>query len=129
MLATPRWSVPLSWTYRWLRWFHAAASCIMVATPSVEAALRARGFDNIGRWSRGVDTRLFRPRGKAFLGYPRPISLYVGRVAVEKGVEDPRVSLSQLATGRIAGMTTKMPHRPKTTLGIVIQASDGAGGR
>jgi 1,2-diacylglycerol 3-alpha-glucosyltransferase/glucuronosyltransferase len=83
-----RWSVPLSWTYPWLRWFHAAASCVMVATPSVEAALRARGFGNIERWSRGVDTRLFRPRGKAFFDYPRPISLYVGRVAVEKGVED-----------------------------------------
>jgi glycosyltransferase involved in cell wall biosynthesis len=80
--------VPLSWTYRWLRWFHAAASCIMVSTPSVEAALRARGFERIERWSRGVDTSLFRPRGKAFFDHPRPISLYVGRVAVEKGVED-----------------------------------------
>jgi 1,2-diacylglycerol 3-alpha-glucosyltransferase/glucuronosyltransferase len=83
-----RWSVPLSWSYGWLRWFHAAASCIMVSTPSVEALLRARGFDNIRQWSRGVDTRLFRPRSKAFFDYPRPVSLYVGRVAIEKGVED-----------------------------------------
>ena len=42
----------------------------------------------IKRWSRGVDTGLFRPRPKSFLGYPRPISLYVGRVAVEKSIED-----------------------------------------
>jgi 1,2-diacylglycerol 3-alpha-glucosyltransferase/glucuronosyltransferase len=83
-----RWTVPLSWTYAWLRWFHAAASCIMVSTQSVETALRARGFDRMKRWSRGVDTRLFRPRGKEYFDYSRPVSLYVGRVAVEKSVED-----------------------------------------
>jgi glycosyltransferase involved in cell wall biosynthesis len=86
--AYARWSVPRSWTYGWLRWFHAAASCIMVSTPSLEAALRARGFDKIKRWSRGVDTRLFRPRDKTYLDHPRPLALYVGRVAVEKSVED-----------------------------------------
>jgi 1,2-diacylglycerol 3-alpha-glucosyltransferase/glucuronosyltransferase len=83
-----RWSLPLSWTYGCLRWFHAPASCTMVSTQSVEAALRARGFDRLKRWSRGVDTRLFRPRSKAYFDYPRPVSLYVGRVAVEKSVED-----------------------------------------
>jgi glycosyltransferase involved in cell wall biosynthesis len=83
-----RWSVPLGWTYAWLRWFHDPASCVMVATASMEAALRARGFDRIRRWSRGVDTALFRPRDKSFLSFSRPISLYVGRVAVEKNVED-----------------------------------------
>jgi glycosyltransferase involved in cell wall biosynthesis len=83
-----RWSVPLSWTYGFLRWFHRPATRVMVATPSVEAALRERGFTRIGRWSRGVDTGLFRPRDKSFLPYPRPISLYVGRLAVEKSVED-----------------------------------------
>ena len=83
-----RWSVPLTWTYGWLRWFHGPATRVMVATPSVEAALRERGFTRIGRWSRGVDTALFRPRDKAFFPHPRPISLYVGRLAVEKSVED-----------------------------------------
>src|SRR5690606_24854564 len=38
-------------------------------------------------WSRGVDTALFRPRDKSFLPDPRPISMYVGRVAVEKNLE------------------------------------------
>lgn len=83
-----RWSVPLAFGYRWLRWFHAAATCVMVSTPTVEADLRARGFGNIGRWSRGVDMNLFRPRPKDFFPFPRPVSLYVGRVAVEKNVED-----------------------------------------
>jgi glycosyltransferase involved in cell wall biosynthesis len=30
---------------------------------------------------------MFRPRDKAFLDWPRPILLYVGRVAVEKNIE------------------------------------------
>lgn len=83
-----RWRLPVDWTYAFLRWFHGAAACTMVATPSIEASLRSHGFRHIGRWSRGVDTELFRPRSKDFLPYPRPISLYVGRIAVEKSVED-----------------------------------------
>ena len=35
----------------------------------------------------------------------------------------PTVSCSQLAIGRIAGMTTKMPQRPNTTLGIAASIS------
>jgi glycosyltransferase involved in cell wall biosynthesis len=58
----------------------------MVSTPTVQAQLVARGFDNVVRWRRGVDTELFRPRGKEFLTLPRPIAAYVGRVAVEKNV-------------------------------------------
>jgi glycosyltransferase involved in cell wall biosynthesis len=82
-----RWRVPTRLTYGFLRRFHNAAACTMVATPSVEAALRRRGFTRLKRWTRGVDTELFRPRAKDFLSYPRPISLYVGRIAVEKNIE------------------------------------------
>jgi glycosyltransferase involved in cell wall biosynthesis len=60
----------------------------MVATQTIEDGLTARGFANIRRWSRGVDTNLFKPRPKNFYPFPRPIMLYVGRLAVEKGVED-----------------------------------------
>jgi len=82
-----RSGVPVSWTYKIMRWFHDPSSAIMVATDTVERELKARGFDNIKRWSRGVDTTLFRPRDKSFLDLPRSISLYVGRVAVEKNIE------------------------------------------
>jgi len=34
-----------------------------------------------------VDVELFHPRPKDFLSDPRPISMYVGRVAVEKNIE------------------------------------------
>ncbi len=82
-----RFTVPLSWTYGMMRRFHAPASRVMVATPSIEADLVARGFRNIGRWSRGVDLELFRPDMPAELDLPRPIHLYVGRIAVEKNIE------------------------------------------
>jgi len=79
--------IPLAWSYRALRWFHGPARRCMVSTPTVQAELEQRGFGNIARWRRGVDTRLFRPREPGFLGLPRPIAAYVGRVAVEKNVE------------------------------------------
>jgi glycosyltransferase involved in cell wall biosynthesis len=59
----------------------------MVSTPSLERELVARGFRNIARWTRGVDTALFRPRGERVLDGPFPLFLYVGRVAVEKNLE------------------------------------------
>lgn len=79
--------VPRSWSYAWLRWFHNAGSGVMASTPSVARELHARGFNNVMRWSRGVDHQLFRPRQDSVLDLPRPIFLYVGRVAVEKNVE------------------------------------------
>ncbi|MFM2287298.1 MAG: hypothetical protein RL684_441 [Pseudomonadota bacterium] len=79
--------IPLAWSYRALRWFHGPARRCMVSTPTVQAELEQRGFTNIARWRRGVDTTLFRPREPGFLGLPRPIAAYVGRVAVEKNVE------------------------------------------
>jgi glycosyltransferase involved in cell wall biosynthesis len=83
--------LPQAWmeslTYGTLRRFHAAASTTMVATPSLMAELRQRGFSNLGMWTRGVDTDLFRPDRAIDLGLPRPIFVSVGRVAVEKNLE------------------------------------------
>ncbi len=81
-----RFAVPLGWTYAIVRRFHAPATRIMVATQSIETELIQRGFANITRWSRGVDLELFRPDERADLDLPRPIHLYVGRVAVEKNI-------------------------------------------
>jgi len=79
--------IPLGISYALLRRFHGAARRTMVATPSMQRQLAARGFSNLARWTRGVDTELFRPRDKNFLPWPRPIAMYVGRVAVEKNIE------------------------------------------
>jgi glycosyltransferase involved in cell wall biosynthesis len=82
-----RTGLPLGAGYSVLRRFHAPSSSVMVATLSLERDLEGRGFRNLKRWTRGVDTTLFHPRDKSFLDLPRPIHLYVGRVAVEKNVE------------------------------------------
>jgi glycosyltransferase involved in cell wall biosynthesis len=85
--------VPEAWSYAWLRRFHGAANGTMVSTPSLERDLEARGFTNLMRWTRGVDTDLFRPRSPEMpeladlAGLPRPIFLSVGRLAVEKNLE------------------------------------------
>ena len=82
-----RTGIPVSWTFAMLRRFHRRSSAVMVATESVEQALKARGFVNLVRWTRGVDVEQFHPRDKSFLDGPRPIQLYVGRVSVEKNIE------------------------------------------
>jgi len=57
-----RFRVPLPISYRLVRKFHAPASTIMVATQTIQDELEHRGFERIRRWSRGVDTELFRRR-------------------------------------------------------------------
>ena len=79
--------IPLSLSYAHLRRFHSAAVRTMAATPSLQRQLEARGFRNIVRWTRGVEVELFKPRDRQHLPYPRPIAIYVGRVAVEKNIE------------------------------------------
>lgn len=82
-----RLPVPLRLSYFILRWFHAAGERCMVSTPSMHSELAGRGFRNLVRWRRGVDSQLFRPWGKDFLTLPRPLAVYVGRLAVEKNID------------------------------------------
>jgi glycosyltransferase involved in cell wall biosynthesis len=82
-----RTKLPVRYAYRWLRRFHGPSRGIMVATDSIRHELEGWGFANIRPWSRGVDTALFRPRDKSWLDLPRPVHLYVGRVAIEKNIE------------------------------------------
>lgn len=82
-----RLPVPIDWSYAALRWFHQAGERCMVSTPSMQNELEHRGFRNIVRWRRGVDSDLFRPRDKAWLNLPRPIAAYVGRLAPEKNLD------------------------------------------
>jgi glycosyltransferase involved in cell wall biosynthesis len=79
--------VPVEWTYGFLRWFHGPAANMMVATQSLKAEMESHGFTNCSLWSRGVDVDAFRPIPDATLPFPKPIWLYVGRVAVEKNLD------------------------------------------
>lgn len=80
--------LPLALTYRWLRWFHSASTRVMAPTPGIMQALERRGFRNVVLWGRGVDTGYFKPGQRDHARIQRPLYLYVGRVAVEKNIDD-----------------------------------------
>ncbi|MGV8997198.1 MAG: glycosyltransferase family 4 protein [Parvibaculaceae bacterium] len=114
-----RTGFPLRWSYGLLRWFHQPAATIMVATQSLQAELKARGFGTPSIWSRGVDTTLFRPRpalqGPHPLGLARPVYLYVGRVAVEKNIDaflDADMAGSKLVVGEGPRLEHLKKHYP-----------------
>ncbi len=82
-----RFPIPLNASYAFFRWFHSGAVRTMVGTQRQEDLLISHGFKNLVRWPRGVNTDIFSPGDKNFLTDPRPIYIYVGRVAVEKNIE------------------------------------------
>ena len=81
-----RTRLPISLGYKFIRWFHRPAVRTLVTTDSMKRELESWGLTDLVVWRRGVDIERFR------LGHPersvRPRLLYVGRVAVEKSVED-----------------------------------------
>jgi glycosyltransferase involved in cell wall biosynthesis len=82
-----RLPIPEPWSYAYLRRHHNRARRTLVPTEHQRRDLVANGFNNVVIWSRGVDADLFRPCGREHLALPRPISIYVGRVAVEKNLD------------------------------------------
>ena len=95
--------IPAAWSYRVLKWFHNGAAATMVATPSLEADLMARGFRGpFRRWSRGVDLSLFGPKPKSSGIHDRPVLLYAGRVSAEKNL-DAFLSLNVPGTKVVVG--------------------------
>jgi glycosyltransferase involved in cell wall biosynthesis len=81
------YGVPESWTWWYLRWFHKNSHRVLVTTESIRQDLSARGFANLRVWTRGVDRTIFnsRYRDRTTAG---PVLLSVGRVSVEKGLDD-----------------------------------------
>ncbi len=82
-----RTKIPARYTNVVMKWFHGPSKAIMTATKSLRDELRAQGFENVVTWTRGIDTELFHPREKLFPKLPRPLFMYVGRVAVEKNIK------------------------------------------
>jgi glycosyltransferase involved in cell wall biosynthesis len=50
--------------------------------------LETKGFKNVRTWTRGVDRSIFKPYPCDHMNYPRPVLLYAGRLAIEKGIAD-----------------------------------------
>ncbi|HVU52081.1 MAG TPA: glycosyltransferase family 1 protein [Polyangia bacterium] len=84
--------VPLEWGYQLVRWFHDKADHTLVSSQTLLDELRMRRVGKkLVHWPRGVDATLFHPRHRrasVYADLPGPIWLYVGRVAVEKNLED-----------------------------------------
>ena len=79
--------VPESLVWRLERWFHSAAIATMARTATLKRELEAHGFKNVRLWEGGVDVNHFHPIPDATLPFPKPVFLYVGRVAIEKNIE------------------------------------------
>ncbi len=87
--ANERWSIPVHWGYGVLKDFHKSAEATMVATEGMREEMSARGFTNLKLWARGVHLDIFKPGERSLLDHhERPVFLYVGRIAVEKSIED-----------------------------------------
>jgi glycosyltransferase involved in cell wall biosynthesis len=82
-----RTGIPLSWTYKFLNWFHSPSQALMAPTVVVKNDLEKYGFNNVVLWTRGVDLDMFKFQESKVLNSTRPIYLYVGRVAIEKNIE------------------------------------------
>ncbi|MGE5952622.1 MAG: glycosyltransferase family 4 protein [Qipengyuania vulgaris] len=85
-----RTHLPARWFWKYIEWFHGPARRVLVATESIRAELREHGLGKLHHWTRGVDLACFDPMAappEEFADLPRPIQLYVGRVAVEKNIE------------------------------------------
>jgi len=83
-----RFGLPETVSFSGIRRFHGGATATMYSTPTLRAMLEEHGFENLVRWVRGVDTDIFTPGPAAELPFARPIQVYVGRIAVEKSIED-----------------------------------------
>ena len=85
-----RFKIPISWTYALLRKFHNKGVYNLTPTPAIVEDLRSRGFNNPKLWTRGVDKEIFTPIGpkQSRQSTDRPVFLHVGRLAVEKNVDE-----------------------------------------
>ena len=83
-----RFRVPLSWSYALLRKFHNVAKFTITPTQGIVDDLKMRGFHNPRLWTRGVDSVVFTPEGATMPRTHSPVFLHVGRLAVEKNVEE-----------------------------------------
>jgi glycosyltransferase involved in cell wall biosynthesis len=80
--------IPVGITYAYLRWFHKHSGRMLTTTDTMVRELRSRGFrGDIRAWTRGVDRDVFDAELRQRDG-GLPVLLYVGRVSVEKNIED-----------------------------------------
>jgi len=83
-----RFRIPTAWSYSIFRLFHNAAKANLAPTPAIVNDLKSRGFNSPRVWSRGVDFEMFNPVGSKIPRGEGPIFLHVGRLAIEKQIDE-----------------------------------------
>ncbi len=79
------------WGY--VKWFHSFANANLCPSYDTLRIVEKRGFQNLGIWSRGIDTSMFSPEyysEKVRTGlnaHGKKVFLYVERIAREKGLD------------------------------------------
>lgn len=122
--------IPLSWGYALFRHFHKPSSGVMVPTLGVLTMLQARGFENLRKWTHGVDTELFSYQANPcsydpLEGLERPLALFVGRVSYEKNIES-FLKLKMSGTKIVCGvgpleLSLKKQYPDVTWLGLLAR--------
>jgi glycosyltransferase involved in cell wall biosynthesis len=87
LLAT-KYKIPSKWSWDYLRYFHNSATRTFVKTATIEKQLNEKGILKTFRTGGAVDVNEFSPTFAANLPYAKPIWLNVGRVSIEKNLED-----------------------------------------
>jgi len=88
------------WGY--IKWFHSFAKANLCPSYDTLRTVEKRGFQNLGIWSRGIDTSTFSPLYRSEelrkrLGLQgKTTFLYVGRIAREKGLDTLAQSIRRI---------------------------------
>jgi glycosyltransferase involved in cell wall biosynthesis len=113
-----------------MRFFHAPSAAVMASTDRLARELKGRGISNTVLWPRGVDQSVFHPDGathKGFEKFPRPVLLSVGRVAIEKNL-DEFLSIEMPGTKVVVGdgpaLTDLRRRYPQVAFLGVLHGSD-----
>ena len=105
-----RFGIGLDATKGLLKWFHNSAAKTLVNTKSHMEDLHSDGFTDLFLWSRGFDEKIFYPSNtkpkKKYL-------LYVGRVAVEKNIEEFLKMKSELPKVVVGGGPSLKSYQKK----------------
>ncbi len=125
--------LPTEWVWKYIKWFHAPARHVLVSTASIRERLAGHGIVHTVAWGRGVDLTIFAPDApppKQFANLPRPIQIYVGRVAVEKNIEgflDTHHPGSKVIVGDGPARTALERHYPEAHFLGALKGRDLAG--
>lgn len=83
------YGIPTNLTYSYFKWFHHNSKAVLTTTDTMKTLLESKGFKRVKSWTRGIDVQTFKPSDEdVFKDLKRPIYSYIGRVSIEKGIDD-----------------------------------------